>query len=194
MLRGKSAVVTGSTSGIGLGIARALAAQHAHIMLNGFGESTAIDALITDLRAQYGVEVDYSSADLSRPEQVIGSTVRTRFETHDGHSELVKLAEVEAFNDRHMKVRNIGLHIGRRPLLAFGNSDSDMAMLHYTRTGKGRRLAMLLHHDDAKREHAYDREFRISPLIEGLNRRDELHFELVSMERDWHTIFPAPRD
>jgi len=71
MLRGKSAVVTGSTSGIGLGIARALAAQHAHIMLNGFGESTAIDALITDLRAQYGVEVDYSSADLSRPEQVI---------------------------------------------------------------------------------------------------------------------------
>jgi 3-hydroxybutyrate dehydrogenase len=62
MLRGKSAVVTGSTSGIGLGIARALAAQHAHIMLNGFGESTAIDALITDLRAQYGVEVDYSSA------------------------------------------------------------------------------------------------------------------------------------
>jgi 3-hydroxybutyrate dehydrogenase len=76
MLRGKSAVVTGSTSGIGLGIARALAAQHAHIMLNGFGESTAIDALITDLRAQYGVEVDYSSADLSRPEQVIGSYVR----------------------------------------------------------------------------------------------------------------------
>lgn len=128
------------------------------------------------------------------PEQVIGSTVRTRFETHDGHSELVKLAEIESFNDRDMKVRNIGLHIGRRPLLAFGNSDSDMAMLHYTRTGKGRRLAMLLHHDDAEREHAYDREFRISPLIEGLNRRDELHFELVSMERDWRTIFPAPRD
>jgi len=71
MLRGKSAVVTGSTSGIGLGIARALAAQHAHIMLNGFGEPRMIDALVADLRAQYGVEVDYSAADLSRPDQVI---------------------------------------------------------------------------------------------------------------------------
>jgi 3-hydroxybutyrate dehydrogenase len=70
MLKGKVAVVTGSTSGIGLGIARALAAQDAHIMLNGFGESKAIDALIADLRAQYPVEVDYSPADMSRPGQV----------------------------------------------------------------------------------------------------------------------------
>jgi phosphoserine phosphatase len=128
------------------------------------------------------------------PEQVIGSTVKTRFETHDGHSELVKLAELASWNDRDTKVLNIGLHIGRRPLFAFGNSDGDLAMLHYTRTGKGRRLALLLHHDDAEREHAYDREFRISPLIEALDRRDELHLELVSMERDWRTVFPAPRD
>jgi phosphoserine phosphatase len=128
------------------------------------------------------------------PEQVIGSVVKTRFETQDGHSDLVKLADVESFNDRDAKVRNIGLHIGRRPLLAFGNSDSDMAMLHYTCTGRGRRLALLLHHDDAEREQAYDREFRISPLIEALNRCDDLHFELVSMEREWRTIFPAPRD
>jgi short chain dehydrogenase len=70
MLQGKAAVVTGSTSGIGLGIARALAAQGANIMLNGFGERSAIEALMVELRAQYGVEVDYSSADMSRPEQV----------------------------------------------------------------------------------------------------------------------------
>jgi phosphoserine phosphatase len=127
-------------------------------------------------------------------EQVIGSAVKTRFETHDGHSELVSLADLLSFNDREAKVRNIGLHIGRRPLLAFGNSDGDMAMMHYTRSGRGRRLALLLHHDDSEREYAYDREFRVSPLIEALNRRDELHFELVSMQRDWRTIFPAPRD
>jgi phosphoserine phosphatase len=127
-------------------------------------------------------------------EQVIGSSVKTRFETHDGHSELISLADVLSFNDREAKVRNIGLHIGRRPLLAFGSSDSDMAMMHYTRTGRGRRLALLLHHDDTDREYAYDREFRVSPLIEALHRRDELHFELVSMQHDWRTIFPAARD
>jgi 3-hydroxybutyrate dehydrogenase len=70
MLKGKTAVVTGSTSGIGLGIARALAAQDAHIVLNGFGESRAIEALIADLRGRYPVEVDYSPADMSRPAEV----------------------------------------------------------------------------------------------------------------------------
>jgi 3-hydroxybutyrate dehydrogenase len=70
MLKGKSAVVTGSTSGIGLGIARAFAAQGANVMLNGFGERNAIEALMAELRAQYGVEVDYSAADMSRPRQV----------------------------------------------------------------------------------------------------------------------------
>ena len=69
MLKGKAAVVTGSTSGIGLGIARALGAQGANIMLNGFGDRKAIEALMAELRAQYHVEVDYSAADMSRPEQ-----------------------------------------------------------------------------------------------------------------------------
>ena len=70
MLKGKAAVVTGSTSGIGLGIARALGAQGANIMLNGFGDRKAIEALMAELRAQYQVEVDYSVADMARPEQV----------------------------------------------------------------------------------------------------------------------------
>ena len=70
MLKGKAAVVTGSTSGIGLGIARALAAQGADIMLNGFGERKATDALVAELRAQYRVGVEYSAADMSRSDQV----------------------------------------------------------------------------------------------------------------------------
>jgi 3-hydroxybutyrate dehydrogenase len=70
MLKRKAAVVTGSTSGIGLGIARALGSQGANIMLNGFGDRKAIEALMSELRARYRVEVDYSAADMSRPGQV----------------------------------------------------------------------------------------------------------------------------
>jgi 3-hydroxybutyrate dehydrogenase len=71
MLKGKAAIVTGSTSGIGLGIARSLAAQGANIVLNGFGERKAIDALLAELATQYQISVDYSAADMSRPGQVI---------------------------------------------------------------------------------------------------------------------------
>jgi hypothetical protein len=92
-----------------------------------------------------------------------------------------------------VKVQNIGLHIGRRPILAFGNSDGDLAMLRYTLGGPRARLALLLHHDDADREFAYDREFRLSPLVEALERADEYGIKLVSMKQNWATVFaPAP--
>src|SRR5690606_17230025 len=91
--------------------------------------------------------------------QVIGSSVRSRFEMRDGKAEIVKLAELDSFDDREVKPQNIYLHIGRRPILAFGNSDGDLAMMRYARTGPGPSLALLLHHDDAEREFAYDREF-----------------------------------
>ena len=88
-----------------------------------------------------------------------------------------------------MKPANIGLHIGRRPILAFGNSDGDLAMLRYTKTGPGARLALLIHHDDAEREVAYDREFRLSPLAEALDKADEYGITVVSMKHDWKTVF-----
>ena len=81
------------------------------------------------------------------------------------------------------------LHIGRRPILAFGNSDGDLAMLRYTRSGEGARLALLLHHDDAEREFAYDREFRLSPLVEALDRAEEYGITVVGMKDDWNTVF-----
>jgi phosphoserine phosphatase len=115
------------------------------------------------------------------PEQVIGSSVKTRFEVQGARGELVKLAEVNDFDDREVKVQNIGLHIGRRPILAFGNSDGDLAMLRYCKTGPGARLALLLHHDDAEREFAYDREFRISPLAEALDKAGGFGIIVVSM-------------
>jgi phosphoserine phosphatase len=94
------------------------------------------------------------------PERVVASSAKLRFETQDGHPALMKLAELNSFNDHEAKPENIALHIGRRPILACGNSDGDLAMMRYALSGDGLRLALLIHHDDAAREVAYDREFR----------------------------------
>jgi phosphoglycolate phosphatase-like HAD superfamily hydrolase len=124
-------------------------------------------------------------------EQVIGSSNKLRFEVNEDGAGLMKLAELNSFDDREAKPQNIALHVGRRPILAFGNSDGDLAMLRYSRTGKGPRLALLLHHDDSEREVAYDREFRLSPLGEALDRADAYGITVVSMKRDWNVIFPT---
>lgn len=122
-------------------------------------------------------------------EQVVGSSAKLRYEVQDGRPVLLKAAELATFNDREAKPENIGLHIGRRPLLAFGNSDGDLAMLRYTRTSPGVRLALLLHHDDGEREEAYDREFAVSPLAEALDHADQYGVLVVSMRRDWESVF-----
>lgn len=123
------------------------------------------------------------------PEQIIGSSVKTRVKASDDHIDLVKLAELGTFDDRDVKVENIGLHIGRRPILAFGNSDGDLAMLRYTKDGPGPRLALLLHHDDDEREFAYDRAFKLSPLSEALDHASDYGITVVSMKHDWQTVF-----
>ena len=124
------------------------------------------------------------------PEQVIGSSVKLRFEAGDNHVDLMRLSELNSFDDREVKPANIALHIGRRPILAFGNSDGDLAMLRYTLAGKGARLGLLLHHDDADREFAYDREFRLSPLVEALDKADQYGITVVGMKDAWKTVFP----
>jgi hypothetical protein len=111
------------------------------------------------------------------------------FETFGGTVTVRKLAEIGSFDDREEKVVNIVLHIGRRPIFAFGNSDGDLAMLRYTLAGEGARLGMLLHHDDAEREFAYDRAFRVSPLGEALDQAAALGIQVVGMKENWKTIF-----
>lgn len=123
------------------------------------------------------------------PERIIGTSLKMRFDA-EPECDLVKLAELQSFDDREAKVQNISLHIGRRPILCFGNSDGDLAMMRYTLGGPGRSLALLLHHDDAEREVAYDREFRLSPLAEALDRADEFGIRKVSMKDDWAGVFP----
>jgi len=122
-------------------------------------------------------------------EQVIGSSAKLRFEIKDGRPALMKAAELGSFDDREAKPQNIGLHIGRRPLLAFGNSDGDLAMMRYTLGGPGPRLALLIHHDDAAREVAYDRDFKLSPLADALDNADGYGITVVSMKRDWKVVF-----
>ena len=123
------------------------------------------------------------------PEQVIGSSTRGKLELGKGTAVISKLAELGSFDDRDEKAVNIALHIGRRPIFAFGNSDGDLAMLRYTLAGPGARLAMVLHHDDGEREAAYDRHFLVSPLAEALDDAGEYGIEVVSMQRDWGRVF-----
>ena len=122
-------------------------------------------------------------------ERVIGSSVKMHFELRPGRAILWKSNAVNSFDDREAKPENIGLHIGRRPLLAFGNSDGDLPMMLYARNGAGPRLALLLHHDDAEREFAYDRDFALSPLTDALDRAEDLGVTVVSMKQDWKTVF-----
>jgi hypothetical protein len=122
-------------------------------------------------------------------EQVIGSSGKLRYDLKHSRVSLVKLPELNSFGDREVKALNIGLHIGRRPLLAFGNSDGDLAMMRYTKSGLGPRPALLLHHDDAEREVAYDREFRLSPLSEALDKAQDYGITVVSMKQDWKIVF-----
>ncbi|MDQ8730198.1 HAD family hydrolase [Bradyrhizobium sp. LHD-71] len=122
-------------------------------------------------------------------EQVIGSSVKSRFEVRDERVVLAKLAAIHNFVDQEVKPQNIALHIGRRPIFAFGNSDADLPMLRYARTGPGPRLALLIHHDDADREFAYDRRFKVSPLSKALDKAGDYGITIVSMKRDWRIVF-----
>jgi phosphoserine phosphatase len=125
------------------------------------------------------------------PERVIGSSAKTRFEIRDGKPQLIKLPEINSIDDREGKPININLHIGRRPILAFGNSDGDLQMLEFTAGGKGARLSLLVHHDDATREFAYDRPSRIGQLDKALDAAQQNGWTSVSMKNDWKTIFPV---
>ena len=124
------------------------------------------------------------------PEQVIGSSIKTRFELRDGKPVLVRLPEVNFIDDKAGKPVGIQQHIGRRPIAAFGNSDGDLQMLQWTTTGSGARFALLVHHTDAAREWAYDRRSSIGKLDLALDAARAAGWTVVDMKNDWKTIFP----
>ena len=124
------------------------------------------------------------------PEQVIGSSIKTKFEVRDGKPVLVRLPEINFIDDKEGKPVAINQHIGRRPIAAFGNSDGDLQMLQWTTAGNGARFALLVHHTDAEREWAYDRTSSIGRLDKALDEAQAKGWIVVDMKNDWKTIFP----
>jgi hypothetical protein len=127
------------------------------------------------------------------PEQIVGTTIKTRFELRDGRPVLARLPEMVFIDDGPGKPVGIQTHIGRRPIAAFGNSDGDLQMLQWTAAGSGPRFCLYVHHTDAAREWAYDRQGHIGRLDKGLDEARAKGWTVVSMRDDWKRVFPFER-
>lgn len=123
------------------------------------------------------------------PEQVVGSSIKTKFQMRDGRPELFRLPEVNFIDDKAGKPVGINEFIGRRPIAAFGNSDGDLEMLQWTTMSGGARLGLLVHHTDAVREYAYDRNTSFGRLDKALDVAAVNHWVVVDMKNDWKRIF-----
>ena len=124
------------------------------------------------------------------PEQVIGSSIKTEFAICSTGPVIKRLSEIDFINDKAGKPVAINKFIGRRPIAAFGNSDGDLEMLQWTDAGDGPRFCMLVHHTDAEREWAYDRQSPIGRLDKGLDVANAKGWTIVDMKRDWRIVFP----
>lgn len=127
------------------------------------------------------------------PEQVIGSSIKTKYEVVDGKPVLARLPELNFIDDKSGKPVAINQHIGRRPIMAVGNSDGDFEMLEWTTSGPGARFGLIVQHTDARREWAYDRDSAVGKLARGLDEGPRRGWTIVSMKEDWKTIFPPAR-
>jgi phosphoglycolate phosphatase-like HAD superfamily hydrolase len=124
------------------------------------------------------------------PEQVVGSRAKVKYEVRDGMPVLLRLPEIDLNDDKAGKPVGIHQVIGRRPTMAFGNSDGDFEMLEWTTSAKGPRLGVIVHHTDAEREWAYDRESHIGRLVRGLDEGPKRGWVIVDMKNDWKVIHP----
>jgi phosphoserine phosphatase len=123
------------------------------------------------------------------PDQVVGSSIKTKFEIRDGRPQLSRLPELDFVDDGPGKPVGINEHIGIRPISAFGNSDGDLEMLQWTTMANGRRFGLIVHHTDAEREYAYDRDTHFGRLDKALDAAASNKWTVVDMKRDWKRIF-----
>jgi hypothetical protein len=123
------------------------------------------------------------------PEQVVGSSIKTRFQMRDGRPTLFRLPEVNFIDDSAGKPVGINEHIGRRPTAAFGNSDGDLEMLQWTTMSGGVRFGLIVHHTDAEREYAYDRQSHFGRLDKALDAARLNQWTVVDMKNDWKRVF-----
>ena len=124
------------------------------------------------------------------PEQVIGSVGETSFEIRDGTPVIVKDAAIAFIDDKAGKPVAIDRRIGRRPIFAGGNSDGDLQMLQWTTGGTGPRFGLIVHHTDAAREWAYDRDSHIGRLNKALDAAAGNGWTVVDMKNDWRVVHP----
>jgi phosphoglycolate phosphatase-like HAD superfamily hydrolase len=124
------------------------------------------------------------------PEQVVGSRAKVEYALRDGRPELRRLAAVDHIDDGAGKPVGIHQVIGRRPLMAFGNSDGDFQMLEWTTSAPGARFALIVRHTDAAREWAYDRESHIGRLVRGLDEAPKRNWIVTDMAKEWKVIYP----
>jgi len=123
------------------------------------------------------------------PEQVIGSSLKTKFEIRDGVPVLIRLPEIGFIDDKEGKPVAIDLHIGKRPIMAFGNSDGDLQMLQWTSAGDGARFGLIVRHTDGEREVSYDRDSKIGHLDKALDLAPQMGWTVVDMKNDWKAVF-----
>ena len=126
-------------------------------------------------------------------DQVVGSFAAVKFEMIGGKPTLIKEAKIEFIDDGPGKPVGINHFIGRRPVMAFGNSDGDLQMLQYTTGGPGARFGALVHHTDGVREVAYDRNSHIGKLDAALTEAGSNGWTVINMKDEWKTIFPAKK-
>jgi hypothetical protein len=158
----------------------------AYLRANGFQtwivSGGGIEFVRVFSEARYGVP----------PQQVVGSSVKTKYEARDGKPAIVRLPQIDFIDDKAGKPVGIHKFIGKRPIAAFGNSDGDFEMLEWVTAGPGPRLGLIIHHDDAAREWAYDRESGVGRLERGLDEGPRRGWVIASMRDDWSTVFAAP--
>jgi hypothetical protein len=156
----------------------------AHLRANGFKTFIASGGGIEFMRPWservYGIP----------PEQVVGSSIKTRFEMRDSAPVLFRLPDVNFIDDKAGKPIGINEHVGRRPIAAFGNSDGDLEMLQWTTMSGGVRFGLIVHHTDAEREYAYDRNSHFGRLDVALDAAVMNKWTVVDMKKDWKVIFP----
>jgi hypothetical protein len=124
------------------------------------------------------------------PEQVIGSSIKTKFQMRDGIPTLFRLPEVNFIDDKAGKPIGINEAIGRRPIAAFGNSDGDLEMLQWATISSGVRFGAIVHHTDAEREYAYDRKSHFGRLDVALDAAAVNGWTVIDMKKDWNVVFP----
>ncbi len=123
-------------------------------------------------------------------EQIFGSSMKTEYKVIEGKPQIMRMPEIGVLNDKAQKPSTIQTYIGKKPVIAGGNSDGDLEMLQWTKSSSHPTLAILVHHTDDKREWAYDKDSSVGHLEKAMILAEKDKWNVVDMKKDWKVIFP----